>query len=173
MLRVGKSKTAGGEGREVPLSDTATRSLSEWRAQFPEAEPAHFVFPSERYGLKGEEGYLTGTTGAYETRPEVAIGFWKVAWTTARKQARVACRWHDMRHTFISRLAEGQASDATIMALAGHLSRKMMERYSHTRTERKREAVLMLDRGFLPRVPTISPTPNKMVVAEAVVSLLE
>jgi hypothetical protein len=32
-------------------------------------------------------------------------------------------------------MAEGQASDATIMALAGHLSRKMMERYSHTRNE--------------------------------------
>jgi integrase len=153
MLRVGKSKTAGGEGREVPLSDTATRSLSEWRAQFPEAEPAHFVFPSERYGLKGEEGYLTGTTGAYEIRPEVAIGSWKVAWTTARKQARVACRWHDMRHTFISRLAEGQASDATIMALAGHLSRKMMERYSHTRTEWKREAVFMLDRRLSSESP--------------------
>ena len=73
-VRVGKSKTAGGEGRDVPLSETVTRCLVDWRGQFPEAEPAHFVFPSERYGLKGEEGYLTGTTGAYEIRPEVAIG---------------------------------------------------------------------------------------------------
>jgi integrase len=79
MLRVGKSKTAGGEGREVPLSDTSTRSSSEWLAQFPEAEPAHFVFPSERYGLKGEEGYLSGKISAYKIRPDVAIGSWKVA----------------------------------------------------------------------------------------------
>ncbi len=30
--------------------------------------------------------------------------------------------------TFVSRMAEGQASDATIMRLAGHLSKKMMDR---------------------------------------------
>ncbi|MFI5059262.1 MAG: tyrosine-type recombinase/integrase [Candidatus Acidiferrales bacterium] len=51
------------------------------------------------------------------------------------------CRFHDLRHTFISRLAESQASDSTVMALAGHVSRAMMERYSHIRTEAKRRAV--------------------------------
>jgi len=35
-------------------------------------------------------------------------------------------------HTFLSRLAESQASDSTVMALAGHVSRAMMERYSQT-----------------------------------------
>jgi integrase len=50
-----------------------------------------------------------------------------------------------MRHTFVSRLAESQASDATIMSLAGHLSRKMMERYSHTRAEAKRSAISVFD----------------------------
>jgi hypothetical protein len=46
-----------------------------------------------------------------------------------------------LRHTFVSRLAEGQNPDQTIMALAGHVSRKMMERYSHVRNEAKRRAV--------------------------------
>ena len=31
------------------------------------------------------------------------------------------------------------------MALAGHLSRKMMEKYSHTRNEAKRQAISALD----------------------------
>ena len=66
---------------------------------------------------------------------------WKVAWESARKAAGVSCRFHDLRHTFISRLAESQASDSTIMALAGHVSRAMMERYSHIRMEAKRRAV--------------------------------
>jgi hypothetical protein len=66
---------------------------------------------------------------------------WKVAWESARKAAGVACRFHDLRHTFISRLAESQASDSTVMALAGHVSRAMMERYSHIRMEAKRRAV--------------------------------
>ena len=48
---------------------------------------------------------------------------------------------HDLRHTFISRLAESQASDSTVMALAAHVSRSMMERYSHIRMEAKRKAV--------------------------------
>jgi Phage integrase family len=64
-----------------------------------------------------------------------------VAWESARKAAGVSCRFHDLRHTFISRLAESQASDSTVMALAGHVSRAMMERYSHIRMEAKRHAV--------------------------------
>jgi integrase len=59
--------------------------------------------------------------------------------------AKVSCRWHDLRHSFVSRVAESQASDSTIMALAGHLSRKMMERYSHTRAEAKRSAIAVFD----------------------------
>ena len=39
---------------------------------------------------------------------------WKVAWESARKAAKVSCRFHDLRHMFISRLAESQASDSTI-----------------------------------------------------------
>jgi integrase len=66
---------------------------------------------------------------------------WKVGWESARKAAKVSCRFHDLRHTFISRLAESQASDSTVMALAGHVSRAMMERYSHIRMEAKRRAV--------------------------------
>jgi Phage integrase family len=59
-----------------------------------------------------------------------------------RTQGRkVSCRFHDLLHTFISRLAESQASDSTVMALAGHVSRAMMERYSHIRMEAKRRAV--------------------------------
>jgi integrase len=147
-ITVGKSKTAGGEGRIVPLSQTATRCLEEWRSQFPEAQPAHYVFPSERYGLDGEEGYLTGKAGRpYEIRPDTPIGSWKVSWTAARSVAKVSCRWHDMRHTFVSTMAEGEASDATIMSLAGHLSRKMMEKYSHTRNEAKRQAISALDKA--------------------------
>ena len=51
-----------------------------------------------------------------------------------------------MRHTFVSRMGESMASDATIMALSGHLSVKMKERYSHVRAEAKRQAIATLDR---------------------------
>lgn len=88
-LTVGKSKTEGGEGRVIPLSETALACLKEWRSQFPDAHPGHYVFPSERYGLKGEgeDGHFGSKVLPYEVRPTVPIGSWKTAWTAARKAA--------------------------------------------------------------------------------------
>ena len=55
-------------------------------------------------------------------------------------------RPHDMRHTFISRLAENPTvSEQTIKALAGHVSRQMLERYSHIRSQAKQDAIQALD----------------------------
>ena len=42
-------------------------------------------------------------------------------------------RFHDLRHLAITELAESQVSDQTIMAIAGHVSQKMLARYSHVR----------------------------------------
>ncbi len=41
----------------------------------------------------------------------------------------------------ITELAELQASERTIMSVAGHVSRQMMEHYSHIRLDAKRLAV--------------------------------
>jgi integrase len=136
-LLVGKSKTRAGTGRIIPLNARAVAVLSHWRGLFHGNEPEHYVFPHEKYGLAGNGR----KNCAYEVIPTEPMHRWKVAWESARKAANVACRFHDLRHTFISRLAESQASDSTIMALAGHVSRAMMERYSHIRMEAKRKAV--------------------------------
>jgi integrase len=56
-------------------------------------------------------------------------------------------RWHDCRHTFVTRLAENtNVSEETIRALAGHVSKKMLERYSHIRSTAKQAAIFALDR---------------------------
>ncbi|HXY15429.1 MAG TPA: hypothetical protein VEI26_13090 [Terriglobales bacterium] len=52
-----------------------------------------------------------------------------------------------MRHTAITTLAESGASDFTIMSVAGHISPKMLERYSHVRMEAKRKAIEALAQG--------------------------
>jgi integrase len=136
-LTVGKSKTAAGAGRIIPLNPRAVAVLTHWRGLFHGAEAEHYVFPHEKYGLAGSDRKQC----AYEITPTEPMHRWKVAWESARKAAKVSCRFHDLRHTFISRLAESQASDSTVMALAGHVSRAMMERYSHIRMEAKRRAV--------------------------------
>ena len=49
-----------------------------------------------------------------------------------------------MRHLAITELAESQVSDQTIMAIAGHVGQKMLARYSHVRSEARRQAVTAL-----------------------------
>ena len=136
-LTVGKSKTMAGTGRMIPLNPRALAVLTHWRGLFAGAQPEHYVFPHEKYGLAGNERQPC----AWETDPLQPMHRWKVAWESARKTAGISCRFHDLRHTFVSRLAQSQASDSTVMALAGHVSRAMMERYSHIRMEAKRRAV--------------------------------
>jgi hypothetical protein len=46
----------------------------------------------------------------------------------------------DLRHYAITELAESQASDRTIMSIAGHVSQQMLAHYSHVRIEAKRKA---------------------------------
>jgi hypothetical protein len=41
----------------------------------------------------------------------------------------------------ITKLAESQASEQTLMAISGHVSRRMIEHYSHIRMEAKRAAL--------------------------------
>ncbi len=79
----------------------------------------------------------------------------RTAWRKLTEVAGIkGFRFHDCRHHAITELAESQASDSTIMALAGHVSRKMLEHYSHVRQEAKREAVNVLSakRPSRPRI---------------------
>ena len=53
----------------------------------------------------------------------------------------MSLRFHDLRHQAITELAESQASDQTIMSIAGHVSPRMLAHYSHVRVEAKRNAL--------------------------------
>jgi hypothetical protein len=50
-------------------------------------------------------------------------------------------RLHDLRHHAVTELAESLASDQTIMAIAGHVSPRMLAQYSHVRLDAKRKAL--------------------------------
>jgi len=144
-FRVGKAKTEGSEGRIVPLNRAALGAFKEWKSRWPNAKPKDYIFPTEKLAFKGEGAPETGIMTAYEIDTSKPLGAWKRAWSTAKKQAGVECRIHDLRHHFISALAQTQTPDATIQAISGHLSRKMLEHYSHVRLESKRRAVMALD----------------------------
>lgn len=143
-LLVSRSKTEGGTGRVVPLTRRACAVLSLWLPRFPQAGPDAFVFPHHAVGFagNGRKPYL------YDVDLDRPMGEWKSAWNAARAAAKVTYRWHDCRHTFISRLAENpNVSEQTITALAGHVSKRMLERYSHIRAQAKRDAIESLETG--------------------------
>jgi len=141
-LVVPKSKTAAGTGRVIPLSRRVCACLSLWLERFPNVEPDSFLFPLHKVGLAGNSR-LPVLYDVDFTRP---MGSWRHAWRLVCKAAKVRYRPHDMRHTFISRLAENPSvSEQTIKALAGHVSRQMLERYSHIRSQAKQAAIQALE----------------------------
>jgi hypothetical protein len=74
-------------------------------------------------------------------------------------------RFHDLRHHAITELAESQASEQTIMSIAGHVSRKMLAHYSHIRLDAKRRALDALgsvgQEGYVTNHDTNAPVPPK------------
>jgi hypothetical protein len=139
---VSHSKTEGGTGRIVPLTRRACAVLTLWLGRFTGAQSTSHVFPKHQVGFAGH----LRRPCLYNidlTRP---MAEWKSAWEAARRAAGVDYRWHDLRHTFISRLAENpRVSEQTITSLAGHVSKRMLERYNHIRARAKRDAISMLE----------------------------
>jgi integrase len=139
---VPKSKTAAGTGRLIPFTRRVCACLSLWLFRFPDAGPETFVFPSYKVGIGGN----SRSVGIYDLDLERPMGSWRLAWLEACKRAGVRYRWHDLRHTFVSRLAENATiSEQTIRSLAGHVSRQMLEHYSHIRSQAKQAAIRCLE----------------------------
>lgn len=113
-----------------------------WLSRFPKATAESFVFPRHRVvQIKGGQAVLIR-----DVRLDKPVQSWATSWRTALKQAGVHYRWHDLRHSFVTHLCENlNNSEQTIMALAGHVSHKMLERYSHVRTKAKEAAIAALD----------------------------
>jgi integrase len=144
-VTVGKSKTAAGTGRTIPLNDRAFGALSTLASRFPEREPDHFVIPSEKYQmLPARQGSV-----AYATDPERPMGTLKEAWEAARRRAAVFCRWHDLRHSFLTRLIEAGTPFprlSIIMGWSAATTARMARRYGHVSPDSLRDDVVALDR---------------------------
>ncbi|MGA9904425.1 MAG: tyrosine-type recombinase/integrase, partial [Terriglobales bacterium] len=130
--------------RMVPLTDVALSALASLRRRaegFGTVEPSHFVFAAfvPKFTFSGKRVVDYNLTGF---DPKRHVKSWRTAWRTLTKKAGLpGFRFHDLRHCAITQLAENGTSDSTIMAIAGHVSRRMLERYSHVRMEAKRNAM--------------------------------
>jgi integrase len=84
------------------------------------------------------------TANISSTEPSNAVGTLKTAWHTAKRAAKVKARWHDLRHTAVTRLLEnGQTLPmvASIMGWSASTTVRMAQRYGHISTDARRAAM--------------------------------
>ncbi|MCC6341321.1 MAG: site-specific integrase [Bryobacterales bacterium] len=130
VLTVGRAKTSSGTGRQIPMNQDLFEVLkahAEWfTARFGATDPEHFLFPFGKPMPADPSRPITDITSG---------------WDILRKKAGVRCRLHDLRHTAATKMAEAGVPESTMLSLLGHMSRAMLERYSHIRMAAKRSAV--------------------------------
>jgi len=155
-LKWGKDKTASGTGRIIPLSQKAEAALSFWATHFPDRKPEHYVFPAERYGAAGDKFCAK----AYDVDPSKPIGNIKEAWEAAKLRAGrilsenstdsnkpiqpLVCRFHDLRHTAVSRMLNAGVPIAKVAKIVGWSPAtmvRMASRYGHFSLNELRGAV--------------------------------
>jgi len=119
LLFVTKSKTAEGEGREIPLTERVYSLLVALR------QPKGLVF-------------------TFHDRPIRAV---KTGWKSAIRRAGIRyLRFHDLRHSFNTRLMEAGVMQEIRKALMGHSSgQDVHATYTHVELPAKREAIRKLE----------------------------
>jgi integrase len=160
-ITIRRSKTHAGE-RVIPMNGDALSAMLDLRKQAQKAHAdhsEHFIFPACESGRvdpsKPQKSWRTAWRTLTRGIRCPACGEFQNPGKSCRKESCKAdiskikspfagLRFHDLRHTAITILAESDASEQTVMAIAGHVSRKMLEHYSHIRMDAKRRAVTAL-----------------------------
>lgn len=112
------TRTKSGRDRIVPLNDAATGVIeAQRRKRF-----GNYVFPSTKGG---------------EFMRSVAHSFARAC----RMAGIMGLRFHDLRHTFATRLIRKGADIITVQDLLGHHAVTVTQRYTHSGADEKRRAV--------------------------------
>ena len=116
----------------------------------------HARWFTENFGETEDAYYLFPWGAPTPTDPTRHATSMKKAWNALRAKANVRCRTHDLRHTVATKLAEAGTPESTMLALLGHMSRAMLEHYSHVRMAAKRVAVEVLNTEGRTPIPTVT-----------------
>jgi integrase len=130
--------TKNGEIRKIPMNKKLTETLE-----------------SAKKVSKGEYVFSEN----YEPYGDVKTGWW-----TALEKAKIdGFRFHDLRHSYGSRLGMKGYDIKTIAELMGHKDVKMTMRYLHPTPEHKKRAVESLD-SVTTIFTTVAKTPYERIV---------
>jgi len=126
LLTVRGEGAKSGQTRHVPLNADVLAVLKQWHTA-TDAPTTGYVFPGRG---DSDDGQLDDI---------------KTAWVPLLKAAKITgFRFHDLRHTFASKLVMAGVDLNTVRELLGHSELKMTLRYAHLAPEHKAAAVAKL-----------------------------
>jgi integrase len=132
-IRASKNETSNWV---IPLNDSAFDAVQRMvrRADLVgHTEPTHYLWCASQH---------------HQLDPTKPASKWDTAWRVLRDAASLpGLRFHDLRHTVVTRLLEAGEPDHVVESITGHLSRRMLEHYSHIRLHPKKQALDRLDRS--------------------------
>ena len=100
------------------------------------------------------------------SRTGLKLTTFRHAWKGACKQAEISgFRFHDLRHTFATRLRAKGVHEMDIMSLLGHTTLQMTSRYTHAMPQNLRTAVDSLNKEPLLFRPKAKSAPRSRQVA--------
>jgi integrase len=125
------TKTDAGN-RYVALDQVACWALRQLMARacsLGATEPADYLLPTLLDAHTRKNDPLSGRCGYDATHP---MSSWDKEWGRLRKIAGLGtARFHDLRHTYITRAAEAGVAISVIQEQVGHVSKEMVKRYTH------------------------------------------
>jgi len=141
------TKTNAG-ARTVELNQAATEAavkLYERACLLGARDPEHYLLPADlsRHTKVGDP--LKGQMGFDPARHQNS---WSTAWNNLRKAAGpefAGLRFHDLRHSFITWMAEAGVPLPVTQSMVGHMSAAVTRRYTHISNTAARRAVEVLD----------------------------
>ncbi|MCH8112885.1 MAG: site-specific integrase [Proteobacteria bacterium] len=122
ILTIPGGRAKSGRTRDIPLNSEAIEVFHGWHGR--DVDPAGIVFPAKGGGPFNNV---------------------RRAWLGVLRKAKIArFRWHDIRHTFASKLVMAGVDLNTVRELLGHADYQMTLRYAHLAPEHKAAAVARL-----------------------------
>jgi integrase len=135
--------TKTGRPRRIPMSEPVEVEL---RSLKQDASQDDHVFSHRCTGLR--------------------LATFRHTWERACEQARISgLRFHDLRHTFATRLRAKGVHEMDIMTLLGHTTLQMTSRYTHAMPQNLRAAVDSLNKEPLPFRPKANSAQKRAKIA--------
>ena len=145
-VRRATSKTDAG-ARRVALDRMAVWSVCKLVARarlLGSRSPEDYLLPTDRARhTRSSDPLHKGATGYDPGHPQTS---WEKEWQKFRSAVAIDHRrFHDLRHSYVSRAAESGVPIAVVQAQVGHLSSQMVRRYTHISEQSQFKAACQME----------------------------